>query len=312
MRGVRAQGSRVEVTDEPARSGEGTVMRVSEAGICGSDLHMIESGSARRVMGHEFGGMVDGTLVAVRPTGACNSCDACKRGFPNACSQTWATAYGIGRDGGLADEVLVDPARIYPMPAGARPVDAALVEPLAVTVHGVRRGRPDAGSRALVVGAGSIGLLTVAALRVAGVEVDIVSRHRHQSEAAEALGAQVVDPGADTSYMSVFDAVCTQQTLDACVQACRPGGTVVEFGMFWGSVSLTNAWMFKEVSLVPAMAYSHHHDHDDFEAAALLAGTDPTIADALVTHVFPLADAPEAFRTAADRSSGAIKVHLVP
>ncbi len=312
MRGVRANGTVIEVTDEPARSGEGTVLRVAEAGICGSDLHMIESGSARRVMGHEFGGWADGRLVAVRPTGACNTCDACTRGYPNACSQTWATAYGIGRDGGLADEALVDPARIYPMPPGARPSDAALVEPLAVAVHGVRRGRPTAGSRALVVGAGSIGLLTVAALRSAGVEVDIVSRHRHQSEAADALGARVVDPGADTSYMHVFDAVCTQQSLDACVQACLPGGSVVEFGMFWTPVGLSNPWMFKEVSLVPAMAYSHHHDHDDFAAAAELAGTNPALADALVTHVFPLADAPEAFRTAADRSAGAIKVHLVP
>ena len=62
MRGVRANGTVIEVTDEPARSGEGTVLRVAEAGICGSDLHMIESGSARRVMGHEFGGWADGRL----------------------------------------------------------------------------------------------------------------------------------------------------------------------------------------------------------------------------------------------------------
>lgn len=312
MRGVRADNGVISVVDEPAPTGDGVVMRVAESGICGSDLHMIASGTARTVIGHEFGGWLDGRLVAVRPTGACNSCDPCRRGFPNACRDTWTTAYGIARNGGLADEVSVDPARTYPMPEGARPVDAALVEPLAVSVHGVRRARVSPGARALVVGAGSIGLLTVPALRNAGIEVDIVSRHSHQSAAAEALGARVVDRPADSSYPWVFDAVCTQQTLDASVAAAEPGGTVVEFGMFWEPTALTNAWMFKEVVLVPAMAYSHHHDHDDFRAAAALVGNNPMIADALVTHTFALDEAAKAFRTAADRSSGSIKVHLVP
>ena len=312
MRGVRADNGVIRVGDEPARTGDGAVLRVAESGICGSDLHMIASGTARAVLGHEFGGWLDGRLVAVRPTGACNSCASCSRGFPNTCRETWSTAYGIARDGGLADEVSIDPARAYAMPEGARPVDAALVEPLAVSVHGVRRGRVEHGARALVVGAGSIGLLTVAALRAAGLDADMVSRHPHQSAAAEALGARVVESPVDSSYPWVFDAVCTQQTLDACVSAAEPGGTVVEFGMFWQPTQLTNSWMFKEVVLVPAMAYSHHHDHDDFLEAARLAGTDRSIADSIVTHTFGLDDASEAFRTASDRSSGSIKVHLIP
>ena len=312
MRGVRADNGVISVADEPSPTGEGVVVKVAESGICGSDLHMIASGTARAVIGHEFGGWLDGRLVAVRPTGACNNCTACRRGFTNSCTDTWTTAYGIARNGGLADVVMVDPARTYLMPDGSRPVDAALVEPLAVSVHGVRRARVEPGARALVVGAGSIGLLTVAALRHAGLEVHIVSRHPHQSDAAEALGATVVDRPADSSYPWVFDAVCTQQTLDASVAAAEPGGSVVEFGMFWAPTTLSNSWMFKEVVLVPAMAYSHHHDHDDFRDAATLAGTEHSIADTLVTHTFALDDAPEAFRTASDRSSGAIKVHLVP
>lgn len=312
MRGVRAGNGTITVTDEPSPSGDGVVMTVAESGICGSDLHMIANGTARSVIGHEFGGWLDGRLVAVRPTGACNECVACRRGFPNTCRDTWTTAYGIARNGGLADEVLIDPARAYPMPEGARAVDAALVEPLAVAVHGVRRANVTTGAHALVVGAGSIGLLAAAALRHAGLSVDIVSRHPHQSAAADALGASVVDRPADSTYQWVFDAVCTQQTLDASVAAAVPGGTVVEFGMFWEPTALTNAWMFKEVVLVPAMAYSHHHDHDDFREAAELSGRNPAIADAVVTHTYSLAEASEAFRAAADRSSGAIKVHLVP
>lgn len=313
MRGVRAENGVVSVREIDEPSPDGTLLTVAEAGICGSDLHMVGNNTARAVLGHEFGGWTeDGTLVAVRPTGSCGACDACMRGFPNACSETWTTAYGIARPGGLADRVSVDPRRMYPMSAGARPSDAALVEPLAVSVHGVRRGKPAPGSRALVVGAGSIGLLTVVALRAAGVAVDIVARHPHQAAAARALGAEVVSDPPHSTYMTAFDAVCTQSTLDTCVNACMPGGTLVEFGMFWDPVTVGNSFMFKEVALVPAMAYSHHHDHDDFQEASRILGSDPTPADVLVTHTFSLSDAAEAFRVAADKSSGAVKVHLRP
>jgi len=208
--------------------------------------------------------------------------------------------------------VEVDPARVFPMTDGARPKDAALVEPLAIAWHGVRRAAPAAGSRALVVGAGSIGLLAIVALRAWGVEVDIVSRHAHQSAAAEALGARVVDRPKGWTYDTTLDAVCTQQTFDQCVNAAAPGGTVLEFGMFWTLVQLSNALMFKEVTIVPTMGYSHATDHDDFRESADHLAARPHVADVLVTHTFGLDDAVEAFRVAADRASGAIKVHLVP
>ena len=112
--------------------------------------------------------------------------------------------------------------------------------------------------------------------------------------------------------MVAFDAVCTQETVDLCISACAPGGRIAEFGMFWTPVQMTNPMMFKEVSLVPAMAYTHDSSYDDFREAADILGAQPHIADALVTHTFPLGDAVEAFRVAGDRRSGAIKVHLVP
>ena len=162
------------------------------------------------------------------------------------------------------------------------------------------------------LGAGSIGLLAVAALRAEGVEVDIVSRHAHQSAAAEALGARVVERPTSSSYLHAFDAVCTQSTIDLCVKALAPGGVIAEYGMFWTPVQLTNAMMFKEVSVVPSMGYVHTTDGDDFRDAADTLTRVPAIADTLVTHTFPLADAAEAFRVAADRKAGAIKVHLQP
>jgi len=313
MRAVIAESGNVHLRDIEEPTGDGVLLTVAEAGICGSDLHMVQNGMTPVAIGHEFGGhLPDGRLVAVRPTGECGTCDPCTRGFQNACRLSWSTSYGIAVNGGLADKVLVEESRIFPMSPASRPVDAALVEPLAVSLHGVRRVMPERGSRVVVIGAGSIGLLAVAALRAWEIEVDIVSRHPHQSEAAEALGARVIDRPRSSSYMVAFDAVCTQETVDHCVSACAPGGRVAEFGMFWTPVLMTNNMMFKEVSLVPAMAYTHDSSYNDFSESADILGSRPHIADALVTHTFPLGDAVEAFRVAGDRRSGAIKVHLVP
>ena len=307
--------------DHVADSASGVVVDVTSAGICGSDLHLLSLGFGGPVLGHEFGGRLsDGTLVAVRPTGECGTCTSCSGGRPHLCGDALAGLYGTALPGGLAERVLVEPSRLVVMPGGARERDVALVEPLAVAVHGISRGRPRAGDRVLVIGAGSIGLLTVAALRHRGIEVDLVARHPHQRHAGEALGARIVDSrdgtrtgsGHDPGYDVVFDAVSTQQSLDGAVGAARPGATVVEFGMFWTPVTVGNSLLLKEITLVPTMFYSHGHDHDDFAEAAAIVARDPSLADVLVTHRFDLADGERAFDVAADRAAGAIKVHVVP
>lgn len=302
--------------DQPG-TGDGVVVEVTSAGICGSDLHLLSLGFSGPVLGHEFGGrLADGTLVAVRPTGECGACRSCTGGRPQLCGEAIAGLYGTALPGGLAERVLVESSRLVVMPEGARDRDVALVEPLAVAVHGVSRGRVQGGDRVLVIGAGSIGLLTVAVLRSRGVDVALVARHPHQRLVGEALGATIVDsdPGIlrDGGYDVVFDAVSTQQSLDSAIGAARPGATVVEFGMFWSPVTVGNALLFKEITLVPTMFYSHGHDHDDFAEAAAILATDVALADLLVTHRFDLADGERAFDVAADRGAGAIKVHVIP
>jgi threonine dehydrogenase-like Zn-dependent dehydrogenase len=312
MRAVITRSGSVGIEEIENPTGD-SILTVAQTGICGSDLHMIDEGMAPVAIGHEIGAyLADGSLAAVRPTGDCGVCDPCQRGFQASCRATRGTSYGIAVNGGLADYISVEEQRVFRMLPGARPQDAALVEPLAVSWHGVRRVNPEKGTTALVVGAGSIGLLAVAALRARGLDVDIVSRHAHQSAAAEALGARVIEKPKPYSYLSTFDAVCNQQTIDMCVSACMPGGKVGEFGMFWGDTKFTNAWLFKEVSMIPAMAYSHAEDHDDFRESADHLALNPHVADAVVTHTFSLDDAVEAFRVARDRKSGAIKVQIHP
>ena len=310
MRAVISHEGSVSVIDKPEPAGTGELIRVTSSGICGSDLHLVSLGLSGVVLGHEFGGTTpDGRLVAVRPTGECGACPQCARGIPNTCASAAASLHGTSIDGGLAEFVRVDPSRLIPVNANVDPASVGLVEPLAVVIHGIKRSGVHTGMRALVVGAGSIGLLCAAALRDMGIDVDIVARHPHQADAATQLDAQVV-PTPGSNYDISFDAVCTQQSFDTCVTATRPGGSVLEFGMFWTPVAMNNALMLKEITVIPSIFYNHNHATNDFVDAANMLHRLPHITRAIVTHTFSLEDATQAFKVAQDKHSGAIKVHL--
>ena len=310
MRAVMSSSGLVFVTDQDEPSGDGELITVSSAGICGSDLHLISSGLSGVILGHEFGGFTsDGQLVAVRPTGECGSCAQCTSGFPHTCHQAAASLHGTSINGGLAEFVRVESSRLVPVPGGTDPAAVGLVEPLAVVIHGINRVRLASGMSALVVGSGSIGLLTAAVLADRGINVDIVCRHPHQFDAAQKLGANAVSkPG--TNYDVSFDAVCTQESLDTCFNATRPRGDVIEFGMVWGSIQLKNQMMLKEISLVPSIFYSHNHEQNDFVDAVDVLVRHAELITTLVTHRFSLEESVQAFAVANDRQAGAIKVHI--
>ena len=310
MLAVIAEDTEIKVVERDIPDGDGELVRVTSSGICGSDLHMIDNGLVRVVLGHEFGGYTsDGRLVAVRPTGACGSCLHCASHRSQLCADAMFRSHGISMDGGLAEFVRVEKSRLFEIPTTTDPANIGLVEPLAVVLHGINKVSLGSGSRAVVVGAGSIGLLAAAVLKDRGVEVDIVARHRHQFEAAEKLGVTPVEK-ASNDYDSSFDAVCTQQSFDACISATRPGGSLLEFGMFWTPVNMSNPMLLKEITVVPSIFYGHTQEHHDFEEAIDVLSRVETIADAVITHRFSLADAAEAFRVASHRKSGAIKVQL--
>jgi threonine dehydrogenase-like Zn-dependent dehydrogenase len=165
----------------------------------------------------------------------------------------------------------------------------------------------------LVIGGGSIGLTTVAALGARGLDVDLVARHPQQRAGGELLGARA--ELAD-EYGAVVDAAGTQASLDDAVALVRPGGAVVVVATYWDPVSIDAALLTKEVRIVPSAMYGHaghaHGGASEFEAAAALLAARPEVVDALVHHRFGLDDAVEAFRVAGDRAAGAIKVVLEP
>lgn len=323
MRAVTSRDGRVELVERPAprleRDGAArpaaaeddlVVLDVTSAGICASDLHLVGMGVSGVILGHEFGGhLPDGTLVAVRPTGSCGVCRSCTSARPQVCRHATGRMHGTAIDGGLAEQVLVERSRVVPLPTGVDPRDAALLEPLAVAVHGVERSGAVSGDRVLVIGAGSIGLLTAAAFAHRGIGVTVSARHPHQREVALQLGASLE---VDRDYDIVVDAVSTQDSTDMAIAACRAGGTLLELGMFWQPVSFGNQLLLKEISVVPSIFYAHDHDRGDFGEAAEMLHRRPELPELVVTHRLPLERAVEAFALAASRSSGVIKVHLHP
>lgn len=292
-------------------TGDGIRVRVASAGICGSDLHLVAAFPLRATLGHEFAGWLDdGTPVAVEPLAPCGECAQCTGGDYQRCVLGPAISLGIGRDGGMADEVLVPPSSVVRLPSGLAVGDASLVEPVAVAVHGVRRGRISPADRVVVVGAGAIGLCAVAAVRAIGARVDLVARHDHQRVVGERLGADLT---VGDGYDVVVDAVGTSTSLEQSIALARPGARLLMLGTFWGGVEINGlALCMKEIEMIPSMQYNRSGPSRDVDVAAAILAADPTIAANLITHRFPLDAAGEAFAVAADRASGAIKVVLEP
>ncbi|MBT4521399.1 MAG: alcohol dehydrogenase catalytic domain-containing protein, partial [Halieaceae bacterium] len=140
-------------------------MKVRSAGICGSDLHMVDGDfPIQGTLGHEVGGLLaDGRAVALEPISPCGHCDFCVQGDYGMCRHGGASmVHGIGLDGGMAEEILVPERCIVPLPNNVRVEDACLVEPLAVAAHGIRRLPISGNSRIAIVGAGPVGLCAAA------------------------------------------------------------------------------------------------------------------------------------------------------
>jgi threonine dehydrogenase-like Zn-dependent dehydrogenase len=321
----------LEVVDgEPGPLEPGWVrLQVEACGICGSDLHFWH-GHLRRPLGTSPGHELVGTVVdgpadladlryAVSPNVTCGVCDFCRRGRTNLCGRG-GPGLGLGRDGGLADLVDAPLANLAPIPDGVDAVTASLTEPLAVTVRGVGLARVEPDSTVLVLGAGTIGLCAALVARDRAREVAIAARHPHQRAAAERLGVtvlgedDVVEWGKAHRPDVVIESVGgTAGTLDDAIRVVGRGGRIVILGTFSAPrpVDLQRL-MMKEVGLLGSFCYGSGDREAEFTTAARLTGRWQDELAALTTHQFPLDEVADAFRTADDKATGAIKVTLTP
>jgi 2-desacetyl-2-hydroxyethyl bacteriochlorophyllide A dehydrogenase len=311
MKAVRSGngGVAVVVVDEPP--GTGVLLAMKATSVCASDLSYIRFGSTS-ILGHELAGTTeDGTHVVVEAIYGCMECTQCVRGAYNLCPTHGQRALGIGADGGMSEQFRAPAERLVPVPLALKLSDASIVEPAAVSWHALRLAGTEAGKRVAIVGAGALGLLAVpAALKLGGEDVALEGRHPHQREAGERLGARVTTEGL---YDIVVEAAGTPESLARCGDLVAPGGTIVVLGVHFGPLLLD--WMplfHREARLIPSLGYCAHEGVREMEEAAALLAADPEIARTVITHRFALEDAPEAFRVASDKASGAIRVVIEP
>ena len=296
VRAVRGQGGQPVLVDVDDAPGEGELLSMRSVGICSSDLLYLRVGT-EHVLGHELAGVrADGTAVAVEGLYGCGTCEHCLDGRINLCPQSTQRALGMMADGGMAEQFRAPSARLVDLPVGLDVSSGALVEPASVSWHGVRVGGVGPDTRVLVVGAGSVGLLAVAAAQAMGApEVALAARHPHQRAIGEQLGA--TEP--DGLYDLVIEAAGSADAVHQSIEQLAPGGTISVLGVHYAPVEVPFLPMLnKEATLITSMGYCRHAGGRDMAQAAEMLATRPELAEALITHRFPLEDAAEAFRVA--------------
>ena len=322
-----------EVDERPLAPGEARVS-VAFCGICGSDLHLRPSQAvpAGAVMGHEFAGtLVElagdvegfsiGDRVAVFPFAPCEQCPNCRRGDYHVCQQAAATGLGLGANqGGYAESVAVRASMLVPIPDRLPLEHGALVEPLAVALHGIDVAGAGPGDRCVVIGAGPIGVMTALGLRARGVEsVLAVERNEHRRERIQSLGVQAL--GLDDVHERVI-AVLSGELPDVvfecagnpaapalAIELVRSCGIVALLGVLEEPVQISQlVLMIKEAQVRSSFAYRR----ESFtEAVDMLAGGRLPAAR-LITATAPLERAQEMFERLEDPSTSEIKVLLEP
>ncbi len=311
------------------------LIRVRASALCGSDLHIFKgkhpSVPLPATIGHEFSGDVEavgeavtgvkvGDRVTVEPCVSCGVCEACRRGAYGSCDQL-LFVYRQG-DGAMADYVTVKASCVFPLPEALSYEAGALMEPLAVAVHAVRRAEVSLGDKVLVLGAGAIGLMVAALCRRMGAtEVIVTDYSDFRLRMAMTLGAtRTVNPGAGDSLEEIvgkatgglgvdkaLECVGRQETFVQAMELLRKQGLATIVGIF-EQTEITIPVMRivnKEIRIQGAQGYCW-----DFPIALTMAREMDL--EALVTHTFPLAGLQQALETALDRTQNSVKIILKP
>jgi 2-desacetyl-2-hydroxyethyl bacteriochlorophyllide A dehydrogenase len=261
----------VSVPDPAPGPGE-LLLRVTACGLCGSDIKARAAMPPGTIMGHEFSGEVigigagatewrAGSHVAVLPVHACGQCPWCESGYVAHCDSARAIGLG-GSAGGFAELVVVAPAAAFPLPPDVDPIHGALVEPFAVGLHCTRTAALKPGDDVLVVGAGPVGLTTIAWARAQGARrITAADPVPARLATATALGATDVLTSAELAAPGGYDVVveCAGKPglLNACVTAARTKGRIVVAGVCPEPVPLASvAALMKEVSIGFAVYYT--------------------------------------------------------
>jgi len=303
--------------DDPQTGPNDVIVRVASCGLCGTDRHIVEGSypaTYPNVLGHEISGVVaelgsavrdltSGDRVAIDPNISDGTCAACRRGDVHLCEHL--QAIGVTRPGGMAAFVSVPAPQAHRIPESLSLAAAAFAEPLSCIVHGLERVRLPLGGHVVVIGAGSIGLMMLQALRSIGAGNVVVSEPSAAKRAiAEALGAdevyapQMLDHEShESAYDLVVDCSGVADMLRDDVRLARRGADVLMFGVPpQGKTTVTEPYALYRKEL--RMIASNINPFTMEKAIALLAEGAVNV-DSIVSTVVTLDDLPSLLRSPA-------------
>ncbi|MFB7251201.1 zinc-binding dehydrogenase [Microbacterium sp. NPDC056234] len=302
---------------EPPAPGEVTV-RVAYTGLCGTDLHILHGNMDSRVklplvFGHEMSGTIEaigsgvdgwaiGDHITVMPLDWDGTCPACRAGNEHICQNL--NFIGIDSPGALQGAWNVPARALVRLPASLRLDHAALVEPVAVAVHDVRRSELQAGQKAVVIGGGPIGVLIATVAREFGADVIVIELDARRRQQIESLGFTTIDPreqdqvtwvdnwtggaGADV----VFEVSGAAAAVLGATDLAKVRGTVVIVAIHPEPREVNLQRVFwRELRLLGARVYQRA----DFEKAVELLTDGAIPAETLITQIVPLSETREAF-----------------
>jgi len=304
---------------DPAPPGRGEVqVRVAFTGLCGTDLHILHGNMDARVrtpltFGHEMSGTIAafgdgvtgwsvGDTVTVMPLDWDGTCPACLAGNQHICQNL--NFIGIDSPGSLQELWNVPAGVLVALPAGLRLDHAALVEPVAVAVHDVRRSNLQPGQKAVVIGGGPIGVLIASVARKFGGDVVVIELDANRRAAIDALGFTTLDPratdqvewvtewtggaGADV----VFEVSGAAQAVLGATDLAKVRGTLVVVAIHPVPREINLQRLFwRELSILGARVYQRV----DFETAVELLANGVIPAEQLITRIVALDETREAF-----------------
>ncbi len=312
----------LENVEEPTPGPKEVTIKIAYCGICGSDLHAFKGEhpfiSLPATPGHEFSGIVStigknvydfkaGDRVTVEPSLVCGQCYNCKTGRYNICLNL--RVMGCQGDGAMADYLIVPADKVVPIPKNLSLKHAALVEPLAVGVHAVKRGGDLFNKNVVIIGAGTIGLSVLLCVVNAGAKnIIITDLSDERLELARQLGANQI---INASKVNVVEKICSEQpykgidvafecvgiepSIRDAMDVIRKGGRVLVCGVFGNEVKINMGNVQdREQEIIGTLMYTR----TDFEEAVHMLANASFSPNLFITKIFPLEKPQEAFNAA--------------
>lgn len=236
--------------DPPQAGGDEALVEPRWVGLCGTDLELFlgtmpyfRAGVASYPIqpGHEVAGVVieapadggpaAGTPVVIDPVVGCGGCAACASGIETHCSDRRELGVRLGMPGGAAELIAVPVRKLHPVPAGVALRDAVLVEPAVTVLNGLDRVGDADGVTALVIGAGTLGLIAAQLLRSRGAAVDVLIDLPARVPLIESIGARPVEAIEPAAYGIVLEAAGTPAAVRGALAAASAGGQIALMGV---------------------------------------------------------------------------------